>query len=175
MNHSLQYHFVEKKRKGEGLCDVPLTETARVCWCYKLLCYFSVLSLKYSVSPLSSPRLTKHTMATEQPWIHSAILPSSRRTEGRLEERKKEQERRDERRGGQPLTQEVQVQSRTIRSSPLVHVGVAACSTNLILCKPICQMPHVNSFLLLCECVYASEKTCASVPLVCVWERERIF
>ncbi len=145
MNHSLK-HQLGRKRKGEEFTvDVPLTQkTARVCRCYKLQCYFSVPSLKYSVSPLSSLGLTKHTMATEQPWIHSAILPSSQPTAGCSEECKRSSEegrRRNDSHSHTSICE--QIQSGTIRSSPPISVGVAACSTNLHLCKPICQMPHV--------------------------------
>lgn len=70
--------------------------------------------------------VTKHTMATEQPWMHSAILPSS--TAGCLVEVEKKS--REE---GQSLTQvSEQVKPGLLRRSALVCVGVAARSTNLI-------------------------------------------
>lgn len=97
-------------------------------WCYKLLCYFSVPSLKYSVGPLSSPRLTKHTVATEQPWIHWAILPSS-------QERSKRGWTKE---GGQPITQASTSRSDTsgtVGSPPLI---------SLISAKPIRQTPRVK-------------------------------
>lgn len=156
---------------GEELRCAIVTETAKVYRCYKLLCYFSVPSSKYWVSPLSSLRLTKAHggyRAAMDTLSNTALLSNDCRLFGG------EKEKQGGRGGGmkeegQSLTQASNGQ---VQSSKHFNAGPCWCSSLLYqshLCKLICQMQRLNGFMLLCESVRACVCVCVREKSIYVW------
>lgn len=101
---------------GGIYCTMPLTQKPQEFVAALLFCPV------FEVTPLSSLRLTKHTMATEQPWIHAAILPSSQ--PGCSEGSREEGQRMEDRHSSQASM--YRSKSGTIGSSPLISVGASS-------------------------------------------------
>lgn len=165
------HHFEEKIEEGERNLNMWHWQTVQGFVDVRSCCATFVFSLKYSVRPLPAPRLMKHTMAIEQPWIHSAILRSSQATASCSEERKgnPEEGTREEE---QSLTRA------SINRSCPSHVGLAACSTNPVLCTPICQLPHFCVSVWVCFMrarVGKKQNHLECAVCLCLRVRERLF
>lgn len=139
---------------------------------------FSVLSLKYLVSPLSSLRLTKAhdgSRAAMDTLSNTALLSTRLQAVWRKERGAGEE-------GWQRKNRHSHKHQRTdpVPDNKTLSTGLCWCSNlhyQSHLCKLICQMPHVNSFLFSykCVCVCLREEKHMSECAMCECLSENIL